>query len=100
MTRPEYGKPETWPRQTPGPTDQIITYRVERHGPFNWHVIQHTTYIPGGGGTLNVSAAGPYWRHTRAIRECQHLTARQATLDQMTGGARPPAPADDRGHPR
>lgn len=72
MTRPEYGKPETWPRQTPGPTDMIITYRVERLGHFNWHVIQHTTYIPYG-GTLNVSAAGPYWRHGRAITECQRL---------------------------
>ncbi len=60
----------------------IITYRVERLGHFTWHVIQHTTYIPYG-GTLNVSAAGPYWRHSRAITECQRLTANQATIEQM-----------------
>lgn len=71
MTRPQYGKPETWPHRVRDPDAKLVEYGIQRSG-LCWVVIERTTFSTFG--IMTRSVAGPFWRYRTAERKADVLT--------------------------
>jgi hypothetical protein len=80
VTRPQYGKPETWPKP-----HTVHAFVVERRG-WCWVVLGRVWEITGRAGEIvrprDAQVAGPFWRRSSADARVEEL--RQ--LEEATTG--------------
>lgn len=64
MTRPEYGKPETWPHRVHEPDGAVGVYTVEQRGRRWWAIARYGQFG---------WECGPYWRRSSAEKRRREL---------------------------